>query len=122
MAKILLVEDDQFIREMYALLLEKEGYEVTQAQDGAVGVAEARKGGFDVILLDLMMPQLDGLGFLKELKKEKPKAPNGDIVIMSNLAYSDAKDEATELGAKDFFVKADLEPKEVVKIVEKHTK
>lgn len=119
MPKILIVEDDQYIREMYALILKKEGYEVVEAPDGSAGLTEAKGGGYSVILLDLMMPQMDGLTFLKELKKTAPDANNGPIIIMSNLAYNEAKDEAMQLGATDFFVKADLDPKEIVALVKK---
>jgi DNA-binding response OmpR family regulator len=122
MPKVLIVEDDQFIREMYAMILTKAGYDVTEAQDGAAGLVVAKHGGYDCILLDLMMPQMDGLTFLKELKKTPPPKENGAILIMSNLAYVEAKDEATELGASDFFVKADLDPKEIVALVDKATK
>jgi two-component system response regulator ResD len=108
MPKVLIVEDDQFIREMYAMILTKAGYDVTEAQDGAAGLVVAKHGGYDCILLDLMMPQMDGLTFLKELKKTPPPKENGD--------------EATELGASDFFVKADLDPKEIVALVDKATK
>lgn len=116
--KVLIVEDDQFIREMYALVLRKHDFEVTEAPDGAAGLVHATKGGYDVILLDLMMPQMDGLTFLKELKKKGPKKPNGPIIVMSNLAYGKASEEAKALGAADFLVKADLEPKEVLQAVE----
>lgn len=119
MAKILIIEDDQYIREMYALILRKTQYEVVEATDGSAGLVEARQGGFDVILLDLMMPQMDGLTFLRELKKVTPTKPNGPIIVMSNLAYNEAKDEAASLGAVDFLVKADLEPKEIVEAVQK---
>src|SRR3989344_3786308 len=90
MSKVLIVEDDQFIREMYAFILTKDGHDVTEAGDGAIGLSEAQKGGFDVILLDLMMPQVDGLGFLQGLKDKPPKTKNGPIVVMSNLAYGEA--------------------------------
>ncbi len=122
MPKILIVEDDQFIREMYTLILTKEGYEVTEAPDGAAGLVEARKGGFDCILLDLMMPQVDGLTVLQELKDNPPKQKNGPIIVLSNLAYSDAKEKALKLGAADFLVKADLDPKEVREAVGKALK
>src|SRR5690348_4368331 len=114
MAKLLIVEDDQYIREMYALILRKAGHEVLEAPDGSAGLVEARQGGFGVILLDLMMPQMDGLTFLRELKKVTPTKPNGPIIVMSNLAYNPAKDEAASLGAIDFLVKADLEPKDIL--------
>ncbi|MGH9857800.1 MAG: response regulator [Acidobacteriota bacterium] len=118
--RVLIIEDDQFIREMYALIIRKEGLEVTEAPDGAAGLVEARAGGYSIILLDLMMPQMDGLAFLKELKKEPPKTPNGPIYVLSNLAYKDAQEEATRLGAKGFLVKADLEPKEVIELVKQY--
>lgn len=117
MPKVLIVEDDQFIREMYALILKKEGFDVKETPDGAAGLTEAQQGGYDVILLDLMMPQMDGLTFLKRLQEQPAKKENGPIIVMSNLAYSDAKDEATQLGASNFLVKADLDPKEVVQMV-----
>lgn len=113
MKKVLIVEDDQFIREMYNLILTKAGYEVTEALDGKVGLGLAQEGGYDVILLDLMMPNLDGLGFLQGLKDKKPKKKNGSIIVLSNLAYGDAKQKALDLGASGFLVKADLDPKDV---------
>lgn len=117
---VLIVEDDQFIREMYGMILRKAGYEVTETPDGAVGLAEVQKGGYSVVLLDLMMPNMDGLTFLKKLEASPAKTPNGPIIVMSNLAYSEAAEEAKQHGASDFFVKADLDPKEVKAIVDKH--
>ncbi len=122
MAKVLIVEDDQFIREMYNLVLKKAGHDVTEALDGKVGLGLATEGGYDVILLDLMMPNLDGLGFLEGLKENPPKKKNGNIIVLSNLAYSDAKQKALDLGAFDFLVKADLDPKDVRAAVEKALK
>lgn len=122
MKKILLVEDDQFIREMYNLILTKAGYDVTEALDGKVGLGLAQEGGYDVILLDLMMPNLDGLSVLEQLKENPPKKENGPIVVLSNLAYGDAKDKAMSLGASEFLVKADLDPKDVRDTVEKMLK
>ena len=119
MANILIVEDDQFIREMYVLILTKAGHHVEGALDGKAGLAKAQEGGYDVILLDLMMPQLDGLGFLQGLKDNPPKKKNGPIIVLSNLAYGDAKDKAMKLGATDFLVKADLDPKDVREAVNK---
>lgn len=118
--KVLIVEDDQYIREMYGLILRKHGYEVVETPDGAAGLTEAQRGGFDLILLDLMMPIMDGLTFLKRLKEHPSHEKSGPIIVMSNLAYGDAAKETEELGAVDFFVKADLEPKEIVEIVKKH--
>jgi len=122
MAKILIVEDDQFIREMYHLILTKDGHDVTDALDGKVGLGLAQEGGYDVILLDLMMPNLDGLGFLKGLQEKPATKENGAIIVLSNLAYGDAKQKALELGASGFLVKADLDPQDVRDAVRKALK
>jgi len=103
---------------MYSLILTKAGHTVATADDGAQGLAKARTGGFDIILLDMMMPTIDGIGFLKAYEKEPPAAPNGPIVILSNAGYTEIADEAKELGAVDFLLKADLLPKDLVKAIE----
>lgn len=119
-SKILLVEDDDDLRQMYTLIFSKAGYDLTTANDGVQGLTAAREGGFQIILLDLMMPKLDGIGFLKELKKEGPKKPNGPIIILSNAGYNKVAEEAMTLGAKGFLLKADLLPHDLVKEVEKY--
>ena len=69
--RILVVEDDQYIRDLYEEVLTEAGFEVDTAVDGEEGVVKAKKGGYNLILLDVMMPKLDGLGFLEELEKNK---------------------------------------------------
>ena len=115
--KILLVEDDESLRQMYSLILKKEGFTVETGDDGVQGLAKARAGGYNLILLDLMMPNLDGIGFLKGLKEEQAKKPNGPIVILSNAGYEKVADEVKSLGAVDFMMKADLLPDDLIKNV-----
>lgn len=115
--RILLVDDDDSLRQMYTLILGKEGYEVTTATDGVDGLAKARQGGYDLILLDLMMPNLNGIGFLKGLKEEGPKQTNGSIIVLSNAGYNEVAKEAEGLGAAGFLMKADLLPKDLIKEV-----
>jgi len=112
--KILIVEDDEPLRDMYKMILEKEEFDVTTANDGVDGLAKARKGGFDLVLLDLMMPNLDGLGFLKGLKEESAKTKLGPIVVLSNAGYDTVAKEAESMGAIGFLMKAELLPKELV--------
>ncbi len=119
---ILLIEDDEDLRQMYTLIFTKSGYQLETANDGMQGLAKARQGGYGVILLDLMMPKLDGIGFLKELQKEKPRQPNGPILILSNAGYNTVAEEAMKLGASGFLLKADYLPADLVKEVEKHLK
>lgn len=119
-APLLLIDDDADLRQMYALILGKAGYQLDTAQDGMAGLAKARKGGYALILLDLMMPNLDGIGFLKGLAEEGPKAPNGPIVVLSNAGYDAVAKEAMALGAVGFLMKADLLPADLTKAVEKY--
>jgi len=118
--KILLVDDDESLRQMYNLILTKAGYQVTKALDGIDGLAKAREGGYDLILLDLMMPNLDGIGMLKGLLEESPKKPNGPIVVLSNAGYNEVAKEALSLGVAGFLMKAELLPKDLIKAVSEH--
>lgn len=115
---VLIMEDDQYIRDLYILVLQQAGYDVVGCPDGVTGMAEANKREFDIVLLDLMMPNMSGLEFMRELKEHPPKFALGPIIVMSNLAYQDAKEEALSLGAVDFLVKAEMEPKNILARVE----
>lgn len=117
MHKILLIDDDDSLRQMYGLILGKAGYELVTANDGVQGLGKARQGGFDLILLDLMMPNLDGIGFLHGLQTEPSKKPNGPIVVLSNAGYDAVAKEAESLGAAGFLLKADLLPRDLVREV-----
>lgn len=112
--KILLVEDDQYIRSVYNDILTESGFDVTDAEDGQEGLVKAQKGGYNVILLDIMMPKMDGLSFLKELKRTSPEAPNGKIILLTNLAHSSIVEEGIELGAHSFLIKSDITPNDLV--------
>jgi len=114
---ILLVEDDESLRHMYNIILKKEGFAVDFANDGMQGLGKAREGGYDLVLLDLMMPNLDGIGFLKGLKEEGPKKPLGPIIILSNAGYDTVAKEAISLGVTKFLMKADLLPQDLVREV-----
>lgn len=115
---ILLVDDDESLRQMYRLILTKAGYTYTSADDGIEGLAKIREGGWDLILLDLMMPNLDGIGVLKALKEEPGSGKHGSIVILSNAGYTPVAKEAKGLGAAGFLMKADLLPKDLLEKVE----
>lgn len=118
--RILLVDDDAALRDMYTFILTKAGYEVVTAQDGVEGLAKAREGSFALILLDMMMPNLDGMDFLRSYADEGPKEPNGPIVVLSNAGYDEVADEAEQMGAAAFLLKADLLPNDLVDEVKKY--
>lgn len=108
--KILIVEDDIETSSLYGKLLRDEGYLVETAQDGVEGLDKAKNGGFDLILLDIMMARMDGLQLLADLKAAPPKIPNGPIIILTNLSQDPVINKALSLGAKAFFIKSDLPP------------
>ena len=117
MAKILVVEDDTYIRDLYEEILKGEGYDVSVAIDGEDGVVKAREGGYDLVLLDVMMPKLNGLQVLQKLKEQAPQTPNKKIVLLTNLAQDPVVKEAMQTGASDFLLKADLNPGQLVEKV-----
>ena len=124
--KILLIEDDQMIREIYTLGLQKAGYNVLVAEDGEEGI-ELIKNNFDsrLILLDVIMPKINGVEVLKKLQTDlsKHKIP---VVLLSNLTDDNIVDEAMELGAYAYLIKAQFSPTQLVdkvkEIIEFHQK
>lgn len=114
MAKILIVEDDQFIREFYQELLQAEGYNIDVAADGEVASQKALLGGFDLILLDIMLPKKDGLQVLRDLKAQPPKSPNKAVVVLTNLGQDSIIKQCFDLGAEGFLIKSALNPDQVL--------
>ena len=114
--KILIVEDEEELNEAYAFVLDAEGYEVTTAFNGEEGLEAAELTKPDLILLDLRMPVMDGLGFLREYKKLNQKSK---IIIFSNYDLQQEIDEAFKLGAGNYVLKAMTAPKELVQMVKK---
>jgi DNA-binding response OmpR family regulator len=118
-SKVLLVEDDEALRNMYNIVLTRNGFEVDVAQDGEEALVKASSGGYAVILLDLLMPKLDGMGVLRRLNVESSKIPNGPVILLSNAQFDGMEKEALALGAKNVLLKADLLPIDLVKVVQK---
>ncbi|MBU0727877.1 response regulator [Patescibacteria group bacterium] len=117
--KVLVVEDDPFLMKVAGLTLEDKGYHVERAVTGKEAIVAIKKNGYKLVLLDLIMPEMDGFEVLHELKKQKNKVP---IVVFSNLSQEEDKKEALSLGAKDYFVKSDITLDELADIVQKYTK
>ena len=113
MTKILVVEDEEILRTALAEELKQENFEVVTAKDGQDGVEKATAEKPDLILLDLVMPRLDGLGALKELKA-KDDTKEIPVVILTNLSDYDKVSDALSLGAMDYLVKANYRLEELV--------
>ena len=118
--KILVVDDDLYLRELYQEVLRSEGYEVEAAEDGEMGLAKLHIGGFDLVVLDVMLPKLDGAGILEALSKDPPVLPNGPIILLTNLANDPLIDSAKEKGVADYLIKADITPQDLIDRVKVH--
>lgn len=111
--KILVVEDEEILLTALSEELKQEGFEVAGAKDGVEGVEKAVTEKPDLILLDLVMPRLDGLGALKQMK-ENTLTKDIPVVILTNLSDYDKVSEALSLGAMDYLVKANYRLEELV--------
>ena len=109
-SQILIVEDEISLASIYKEWLEEKGFAVTIAESGEQGLIQIKKGGYNLILLDIMMPKMSGLEVLKSLKPED-KAKNGPIVMLSVLSQEEIIKQALQNGATGFIMKSytDLE-------------
>ena len=106
--KVVILEDDEILQQALTIELSSAGYEVLGALDGESGMDIIRAEKPDLILLDIMMPKLDGYGVLDELEKDQELA-RIPVIVLTNLGQDEDKDKALEKGADDFFVKSDTE-------------
>lgn len=117
--KILVVEDEEFLLDLYVTKLEQSGYEVVKANNGAEGLSLAQLESPNLILLDILMPQIDGYEMLKRLKIDK-KTKNIPAIIFSNLSQKQEIEKGLKLGAKDFIIKTSVTPTELESKVKKY--
>jgi CheY-like chemotaxis protein len=115
MQKILLIEDDQLISRIYHRILSLEGYEVAIAEKGEEGLIKAKSLQPSIILMDIMMPDMDGISALKILKAD-PATQKIPVIVTSN-ASNEVLEQTIAQGAAKYIVKSDKEPSEVVEIV-----
>jgi DNA-binding response OmpR family regulator len=118
---ILIAEDDEMISSMYKTKFTADGYNVFIADNGAEAIEIAKKEKIDLILLDIIMPQLDGFSVLKELKKMS-KLKKTPIVLLTNLGTEEDMKKGKELGARDYVVKASFTPADISKKVKEYLK
>ncbi len=114
--KVLIVEDDKFLRDLIVQKLEKEGFEVVQAIDGEEGTKMAKEHMVGLILLDLILPGIDGFEVLKRIKEDS-ETKGIPVIILSNLGQKEDVERGLRLGAQDYLIKAHFTPGEIVEKV-----
>lgn len=110
--KVLLVDDDQSLRQLYSLELNSKGYQVFEAGDGEEGLARAKELHPDLILLDVMMPKLDGVATLGKIKAD-PDLKTTAVIMLTNFGQENLVKQAFSLGANDYLLKYKVTPAEM---------
>jgi len=111
--KVLIVEDDEFLLQMYSTKLELEGFKVVEAMNGLQGLKAAQKESPDLILLDLNLPEMNGFEVLSQLKRDEA-TKNIKVLVLTNYSQKEDIDRCLELGADDYLIKAHFVPSEVI--------
>ena len=112
-AKILIIEDDRYISKMYQLKLSLDGFDVQVADNGKIGLEKVKDFHPDIILTDILMPEIDGFEVIKQIKADAD-LKTIPILIMSNLGQEDHIQKGLELGALGYIVKSQYTPSKVV--------
>ncbi len=116
--KILIIEDDFFVRDLYKRELSRKGFEVSTAEDGAEGLLKVIEEKPDLILLDIMLPKMSGLDVLKKVK-EKEEVKDIPVVLLTNLGQDNVIREGFTLGAVGYLIKAAYTPTQIIEEVKK---
>jgi len=116
--KILLIEDEEMLANMYEVKFKNEGFDLEKALDGAEGLEKAKSMKPDFILLDIIMPKMDGFSVLKALK-EDDSTKDIPVMLLTNLGQDEDIEKGKQLGSVGYLVKANITPSEVVAEVKK---
>jgi len=114
MRKILIAEDDYYIRDVYKEIFELSGYEVTVAVDGADALNKIKSQPFDMILLDVMMPQLSGIDVLRALRGMNSPVKSTPVYMITNLGQDQVIEEAFQSGMDGYIIKSQVTPQQLV--------
>ena len=115
---ILCIEDDRFIGEMYVRSLKRAGYEVDWVIGGNDGLIAARNKTYDVILLDVMLPEMRGTDILEALRGKEDLIPNSHVIILTNFEQDDESRLAMQQHADAYLIKAEITPKKLISVIQ----
>lgn len=119
--KILIVEDDSFVMDIYHTKLTQEGFEVSTAANGMEALKKLEKERPDLILLDIIMPYIDGLEVLEKVRAME-QMKDVPIILLTNLSQKEEVDQGLALGANDYLIKSHFTPSEVLEKINKYLK
>lgn len=117
--KLLLIEDEKFIRDLYARQLTLAGFTIDASATGEDGIAKALKNPYDLILLDVMLPDTDGLAILKTIRGDQSLNKNTPVIMITNLGQDAVIKEAFSLGIAGYLIKTLFTPNQIVEEVKK---
>ena len=120
MKKLLLVEDDNDIRHIYVQAFKASGYDVDFAVDGAEALDKVKEQQFDVILLDVILPKINGIDVLKQCRVDFSTAKSTPIFLLTNMGQQDILNQAKRLGVNGCFIKAMYRPSDLVEKVDEY--
>ena len=112
-ARILIVEDEEYLRELYQEVLSDQGYFVDTAENGNEGLAKIQQGGWDLVMLDIILPGIDGISIMRQVKSSPAKLPNKKIIFLTNLDKDKEMQEGLSLG-DGYFIKSQITPGNLV--------
>ena len=118
--KLLIIEDEEYLLDLYVEVLSSEGFTVDRASDGNEGYEAMKKGGYDLVLLDVMLPKMDGFQILEKLTNHPPAEPNKGVLILSNLGKDAHVAKGISFGVRGYLVKAELTPDQLVQEVKSY--
>ncbi|XOB41228.1 MAG: response regulator [Candidatus Nealsonbacteria bacterium] len=119
--KILIIEDDRFLRELISRKLTDEGFDAVGAADGEEGIKKVKEEKPDLILLDLILPSIDGFEVLSRIKKDE-SVKSIPVIILSNLGQKEEVEKGLKMGAVDYLIKAHFTPGEIISKIKNNLK
>lgn len=119
-SKILLAEDEEDARIIYLDILEGAGFHAKGAKDGTETLKLLGEDKYDLLLLDIIMPDMDGISVLSEIKKDDTKFGNPKIVMLTNIGGDLAIEKALNIGADGYMLKSETEPEELIKVINRY--
>ncbi len=121
MVKILFIEDDPNTAEVYTIAMKQADFEVVNTRGGEEALEEIKKDKFDLILLDYILPDIDGLTILKEIKKSS-KNKNTKVLVTTNYSIDELKNKGKFVEGQKFILKADYPPFKMIELIKKELK